>query len=107
MERRDRREKAGFTNAAGAASSPQPARTAKNLVCIILGDRSTARRAAGPRRALLEYGFETLTTAQISELGLLEQTVNVPNAAADDEGNGVLTLIIRAAPPPSPAQRRF
>lgn len=87
--------KTGFTNAAGGCFVATASQDGKNLVCIILGDRSDGQEGRWTEaRELLEYGFETLTAVKISELGLAEQTVNVPNAAADDEGSGVLSLTI-------------
>jgi D-alanyl-D-alanine carboxypeptidase (penicillin-binding protein 5/6) len=87
--------KTGFTNAAGGCFVASASLDGKNLICVILGDRSDGQeRRWSESRALLEYGFETLTTAKISELNIPVQTVNVPNAAADDEEGGVLALTI-------------
>jgi len=87
--------KTGFTNAAGGCLVASASQDGKNLICIILGDRSDGQEGRwSEARALLEYGFEALTTARISELNIPAQTVRVPNAAADDEGSGVLALTL-------------
>lgn len=87
--------KTGFTNAAGGCFVSSASLNGKNLICVILGDRSDGQEGRwSETRALLEYGFETLTTAKISELNIPVQSVNVPNAASDDENGGVLALTI-------------
>ncbi len=87
--------KTGFTNNAGGCLVTTASRNGKNLLCVILGDRSDGQEGRwSESRALLEYGFETLTTAEISELGIPEQTISVPNAASDDAENGMLALTL-------------
>lgn len=87
--------KTGFTNAAGGCLVTTASKDGKNLICIILGDRSDGQEGRWTEaRSLLEYGFEALTSANVSELNIPAQTVRVPNAAADDEGNGVLALTL-------------
>lgn len=87
--------KTGYTDAAGGCLVVTASQDVKNLLCIVFGDHSDGQEDRWTEsRALLEYGFEALTSAPLSDLNIPVQTVNVPNASADDEGSGELALTL-------------
>lgn len=89
--------KTGYTSPAGGCLVTTATQNGKNLICIIMGDRSGGQEDRWKdARNLLEYGFENLTEIGVRELNLELPSVNVSNASQSDEENGVLQLVFAA-----------
>ena len=86
--------KTGYTNPAGGCLVTTAEQDGKTLLCILLGDRSDGQEARwSESRALLEYGFENLTSLSLSELSLTAPELQVSDASVRDAEGGRLQVV--------------
>lgn len=85
--------KTGNTTPAGGCLVTSAEQDGKSLVCVILGDFSDGYEARwSETRALLEYGFENLSTMSLSALTLDPIEVQVAGYSRNDAEAGRLQL---------------
>ena len=90
--------KTGYTNPAGGCLVTTATQDGKTLLCVLLGDHSDGQEARWKEsRALLEYGFENLTSVPLSQIVPTAPEIEVFDASVNDEGAGRLAVNLGAS----------